>query len=321
MNTFKTLAINTAIALLFTSCGMMGEGTGGGGRVVSNNARLNLGGAGFAPKVLSPMVAIQTNQIDGAYRSTPVNLAGDLCYAFLSLGELGPGMFPMTWLAPAESFPDGPRSGSCSTVQFDLAQPEIILGKLKIPESAGDMPARKEIIRAELNFNYVDASFVVGEGDSAQTYVIRTVFTFEYSSPDVDGVMKSGDKLILLPGETMFRWANASGTSASRDSVLEGLIQEATVTEIVPGDGNQDYVPVTANFPNPVAVEYDALSDTTKVWTLSFLLQNAIVWDRNPELYSTPQEWLAGFRLKFGPNRSTTYGEDDDGIRSQLYID
>jgi|GEM_PF-2957664 len=315
---------------MLLGCGMLDGDSRNGGRVISNKAKLEQKSSAAAKKaeyisgnlaLSKTEVNIESQTINGQYRSSPNNLSGDLCFAFLSLGDLGPGMFPMTWLAPSESFPDGPSSGSCSTIKFDLSDPEIIVGKLKIPESSGDMPARKEIIRAELNFNYVDASIEVGEGDSALSYVIRTVYTSAYTAEDVSGTMYLGDKLIRLPSEDKFRWANSEGTSFNRDSVATGIFRDNTVTEVVHGDGNQDYVPVTANFPTEVTVDYGMLADTSKVWTLSFELANAIVWSADPNTFTSPQDLVKNFRLKFGPNRSTTYGEADDGIRSQLSID
>ncbi|MBU0935743.1 MAG: hypothetical protein KKC64_08990, partial [Spirochaetes bacterium] len=67
-------------------------------------------------------------------------------------------------------------------------------------------------------------------------------------------------------------------------------------------------------------VDWDTLADTGKTWTLSFILENAIVWTVAPDTLTTPQAILDAFRLKFGPNQSTTYGEEDDGIRATLSI-
>ena len=239
--------------------------------------------------------------IDGDYRFTPSNLAGDLCFAFLSPGNLGPGMFPMTWLAPDESFPFGPESGTDSTVSFDLASPVDISGKLRVPASEDYMPSVQKIIRAELYFNYVDATFTLNE----QEYTVRTVYATSWTADDVTGTMNQGDKLIKLAGGTEFFWANAAGTSADRSAVSSGLIQDVTVTAYIqPSDGNQDYVPVTANFMEEFPVTYSLITDTTKVWTLEFILDGAIVldWAEDLATLTEPQDILAAFRLKFGPN-------------------
>lgn len=315
-----------ALLLLLGGCSPTGsgdEGDGGGsrdGRVIASSSRL---------EKLSPPPELRRGPgdtaagaieiINGQHRSTPDNLSGDLSFAILSLGELGPGMFGMTWLAPPETFPFGPQTGCLSTVLFDLANPATITNQIFVPASASDMPPLRQIIRAELSFNYVDATFTIGE--SQQTYVIRTVYGESMTGPDVSGTMYMGDKLILLPGETQFQWANTTSTNPERSAVAEGLIREPTITEYVFPTEHRNYIPVTANFLQNLLVDYELITDPEKVWTLRFDLGNAIVWREDPSTLSTPQELLDAFRLKFGPNQSTTYGEEDDGIRATLTVD
>jgi len=299
------------IAILAAGCGV-GD-PDGGGKVIANTGRLEL--------AETPQRASAALDKSGGHRSTPTNLSGDLCYAILSLGELGPGMFSMTWLAPESTFPDGPESGVMSAVHFSLAQPENIGGHIVVPESESEMPSQHKIVRAELNFNYVDAEFQLGE--PAQTYVVRTVYCTSFRADDAAEAMQKGDKLIKLPGETRFQWANQNGLSTSRADVADGLMQDATVTGYYSpdGKGNPDYIPVTANFHEELPVTYGQITDTGSVWTLSFDLSDAIVWSQDPATFQGPADIVNAFRLKFGPNRSTTQGEDDDGIRADLTIE
>ena len=312
-NIMESLVLS-GLALLCLHCG---EGDGRGGKVIQNHARLEQ-----LTETSQSMFLFRAVGDEGAMgvRTSPDNLGGDLCYAILSLGDLGPGMYGMTWLAPEETFPNGPESGTCTTVQFDLANPVTISNSIVVPETADDMPDNPVISRAELNFNYVDAIFQIN--DTAPAYTIRTVYASTATAPDVTGAMKMGDKLIRLPGETEFKWANASGLSANRADVENGLYTDATVTGYeYPGQGNPDYVPVTANFHKELPVTWDLITDTTQIWTLGFDLSNAIVWATDPATFTTPQEFVAAFRLKFGPNQTTTMGEEDDGIRARLRID
>lgn len=305
------LILGSAAVLLY-GCSLFGPESG---LVIDNKARLET--AASSRSMLPRTVAQDSSRAVSGFRSTPESISGDLAWAFLSLGDLGPGMFPMTWLAPEDSFPETPESGSVSNVVFDLADPVTISAKVLIPASASDMPERQEILRAELNFNYVDTTFVLGD----QTYTVRTVYTTSFTATDVEGTMRRGDKLIRLPGETDFKWADNNGVYLTRVDASDGPYQDSTVTGYVqPPEGNQDYIPVTANFPQSLPVDWDTLADTGKTWTLSFILENAIVWTVAPDTLTTPQAILDAFRLKFGPNQSTTYGEEDDGIRATLSI-
>lgn len=307
-------AIPMVLALCCLHCNLENDRSG---KVIRNKARLEKAVPQSLPQMIHRVVGSDSPQ---PFRTTPSNLQGDLCYAILSLGELGPGMFGMTWLAPEETFPNGPEKGICSTVQFDLLNPATITSKVLIPETSADMPASEKIIRAELSFNYVDATFQVN--DSSPEYTIRTVYSTTATAADVTGTMQQGDKLIKLPGETIFHWANATGTSANRSDVADGLFVDSTVVDYEhPGDGNPDYIPVTANFFEELPVTHELLTDTAKVWTLAFDLEDAIVWNIDPADITSPQQYVAAFRLKFGPNQSTTYGENDDGIRAQLKIE
>lgn len=321
------LSVIAGILLLTTlilGCPMEEEGRDG--VVVRNTARLERAEASGpsaslqAPRsVTGTSVRSVSQDGDGKYRTTPDDLSGDLCYAILSLGDLGPGMFGMTWLAPESTFPDGPSSGVMSNVIFTLAAPTDISGYVVAPESADGMPSRQEIIRAELSFNYVDAVFSLGTPPIE--YRIRTVYATTAEADDVSGTMRRGDKLIRLPDETVFKWASAAGLHDTRPET--GAYQDSTVVDAVfPGDGNPDYVPVTANFPVPLPVTYALLTDPAKIWTLTFDLSDAILWgDTDPETLSSPEAIVAAFRLKFGPNQSTTYGEEDDGIQAALTIE
>lgn len=301
------------------------SGCGSSDRVVPNNARLlssSLAPA-LAPssgRALRAAVAA-TACDDAATRCTPQNVTGDLCYAFLGLGQLGGDYFPMTWLAPESSFPDGPRSGTCSSVQFDLLASTSVTGRIKIPGAAGDMPASQAIIRAELMFNYVDVEVALPD-PLAGTWTVRTVYATSATAPDVDGAMQKGDKLLRTAGEAAFRWCNASACSGRRDEVAAGIVQDRTVTDAVhPGQGNPDYVNVTANLYPEVPVSYGLLEDGSKTWTLDFSVTDAVVWAAPPATFTGEPSMLAAFRLKFGPNRSTTMGEADDGISGALTIE
>ncbi|MBN2716583.1 MAG: hypothetical protein JXX14_12070 [Deltaproteobacteria bacterium] len=309
----KTLLVSS-MALLCLCCG---EGDDRGGKVVRNRAKLTKLTAASQTPFLFRAIG---DTAPMANRTSPANLSGDLCYAILSLGDLGPGMWAMTWLAPEETFPDGPESGTCSAVQFDLANPFTISNSVLVPETEGDMPSHQIIGRVELSFNYVDATFQVS--DTAPVYTIRTVYASTATASDVTGIMQRGDKLIRLPGETAFQWANSAGTSTSRQEVETGLFADKTVTGYkFPGQGNPDYVPVTANFYEELPVTYALITDSTKIWTLEFDLSNAILWENDPTTFTSPQAYVAAFRLKFGPNQTTTMGEADDGIRARLRID
>lgn len=313
--TVLSFTLCLGMSLLFFQCGI-GEDEMAG-KVVVNRARLEKLSTPGNPL---PEFRAAANEDAPGQRSTPVNLSGDLCYAILSLGELGPGMFGMTWLAPENTFPNGPHSGTCSTVKFNLSNPVTISSHIVVPETADDMPASQMIIRAELSFNYVDATFQVN-GTSPE-YTIRTVYASSATAPDVDGTMYRGDKLIRLPGETLFRWASASGTTTVRDAADSGIYTDVTVTDYqFPGQGNPDYVPVTANFHEALPVTWQLITDPTQLWTLEFDLSDAIVWAEDPALFTTPEQYVAAFRLKFGPNQTTTMGEEDDGIRAQLRIE
>lgn len=297
---------------MLTACDIFGSGEG---LVVTNQARLERA----APSRSLPDVRTGgTGRDAGNFRTTPTNLSGDLCYAFLSLGELGPGMFAMTWLAPEDSFPNGPESGVRSNVTFDLAAPATITGQVYIPASEDDMPDSKQVIRAELNFNHVDATFIL----NGQTYTVRTVYATSFTADDADGIMVQGDKLIRLPGETRFMWAGSDGLHAARAAAGSGVYQDATVTGYdQPSEGNRDYIPVTAHFIEPFPVTWELLDDAAKTWTLEFILKDAIVWAADPSTLDTPESIVNAFRLKFGPNRSTTMGETDDGIRAVFSIE
>ena len=98
-------------------------------------------------------------------------------------------MFPMTWLAPESSYPNRPASGTCSTVRFDLAAPETFTGRIGVPADEASMPPAEKIIRAELSFNYVDATVEAGAPPS--TYAVRTVYARTATAPDVTGTMQS----------------------------------------------------------------------------------------------------------------------------------
>ncbi len=308
------------VAVGALGCGGPGGGPGGGrgGRVVENSARL------VSTSLASPPLAVGTPAAscgDDAARCTPENVSGDLCYAILGLGELGGDFFSMTWLAPESTFPEGPRSGTCSTVQFDLQATTSVNGMIEIPDSEESMPARQDLIRAELMFNYVDVRFTL-PGPLAGSYVVRTVYATSATAPDVAGTMALGDKLVRAEGESTFRWCNAAGCDEDRAAVAAGIIQDATVVDYAfPGDGNPDYVNVTANFLEAVPVSYALLQDPTRTWTLDFSVSDAIVWSVPPSEMADLPAMLDAFRLKFGPNRSTTYGETDDGIRATLTLD
>lgn len=304
---YAYLALIPAIAI---GCGLFGGD--GSGIVVDNVARFEKAGSALASS------RDTTLDGDGSYRTTPSDLSGDLCYAILSLGDLGPGMFSMLWLAPDETFPEGPTSGVISNVRFSLAAPADIGGFVVIPADEAGMPDRSEIIRVELSFNYVDARFTLEDG--GDEYVIRTVYATEFEASDATGVMERGDKLIKTPDSGEFRWADSDGLYVARPA---NPYRDATVVDAVyPGDGNPDYVPVTANFPVPLAVTYTTLGSAGKTWTLAFDLSDAVLWgDADPRTFAAPERLVEAFRLKFGPNQSTTAGETDDGIQASLSID
>jgi len=195
-------------------------------------------------------------------------------------------------------------------------------GKIKIPSSEGEMPSAKQIIRSELMYNYVDTTFkLTGTSGVDGEYTVRTVYSTTATADDVTGTMEKGDKLIKSSAESRFKWCNSGACSETRSAVSTGIYQDSTVTGYVhPSDGNPDYVNVTANFPTAVDVTYSQLTDSAKVWTLDFSVTNGIVWASLPNTFSSVQSILNSFRLKFGPNQSTTQGEEDDGIRASLSI-
>jgi hypothetical protein len=78
---------------------------------------------------------------------------------------------------------------------------------------------------------------------------------------------------------------------------------------------------MTANFHEELDVTYELITDTSKTWVLDFDLSDAIVWSADPATFTSPMDILEAFRLKFGPNRTTTQGEEDDGIRADLRIE
>jgi hypothetical protein len=313
MRRFLLTGMLVVATFLATGCDWFGDG----GTVIQNSARFTkasvpLGSIAPDPSVAEPRV------VDPGTQAGATNLVGDLCYAILSLGDLGPGMFAMTWLAPADTFPNGPTSGTSSTVQFSLASPSVVSGQILVPTRPADMPTRQQIIRAELAFNYVDATFDVA-GTLDGTFTIRTVYATTATAPDTTGTMYRGDKLIRLPLESAFQWASAAGLATTRPTTP---YQDATVTDAVyAGDGNPDYVPVTANFPTALDVTHDLITDTSRVWTLSFDISSAIVWSTDPDAITAEADLVEAFRLKFGPNQSSTSGETDDGIRASLTIE
>ena len=104
--------------------------------------------------------------------------------------------------------------------------------------------------------------------------------------------------------------------------MVDGLIQDKPVSQYVhPAEGNPDYVAVTANFPEPLAVDVALITNEQKIWTLTFELTDAVAWSDDPATLDTPQDLLAAFQLKLGPNQSTTLGRSDDGIRASLRIE
>lgn len=305
-----------------SGCGDEGSRSDFASQMIDNNAILQ-------SSSLTSLSLMSSTCDNDETRCTPTNLEGDVCYAIYMMGELGGESFSGYWLWP-ESVSDpeeGLESGTCSATTFNLGTSTSFNASVQIPESSGEMPTVKDIIRVELAFNYVDATVTINNGTLNDTYTIRTVYASTADESDADDTMVQGDKLVKASGASEFSWCNSSGCNTSRSAVSTGIIQDATVTEyeFPSGGGNTDYIPVTANFgengANAVTVTYDQMANTDLTWTLDFDLSSAIVWSESPSNFTNVQDMVDAFRLKFGPNQSTTNGETDDGIQATISIE
>lgn len=72
-----------------------------------------------------------------------------------------------------------------------------------------------------------------GGGPIDGAVLVRTVFVTEATAADVAGTMRRGDKLVKLPGDSRFRWCDASGCSEDRDAVAAGVIAEPKLVDYV----------------------------------------------------------------------------------------
>lgn len=323
----KKLSVICFIFVLGLFLARCGEGRDGGiGQFIENAAVMTSSTLNtFSSSSSEPGVQVTATCASANTRCTPENLSGDICYAIYGMGELGEGFFSGLWLWPEDmTDPEEElQSGACSATTFDLSASTTFNGSVNIPESESEMPSNKQIIRMELSFNYLDAKISINNGALDNTFVVRTVYV-----DDPDAAWEQGDKLYRLSSETEadFKWCNSTTCSTTRSDVATGIIQDATVTEYEHnGDGNESYIPVTANFGENGVDAYDVtfaqLADTTLTWTLDFDVSDAILWSEAPSTFTNVREMLTAFRLKFGPNQSTTQGEEDDGIHASLTIE
>ena len=308
MRLFQNLFTTFFALVLLSACG--DEERSFNSQTIDNNAVLT-------SSTLSSLFSVAAACGNSETRCTPENVQGDLCYAIYGMGTLGGDYFGGKWLWPdsVTDLDEDLETGTCSATTFNLSSSTTFDNGVQIPASAGDMPSNNQILRVELNFNYVDVTVTINNGTLNDTYVIRTVYASNFDASDVDSTMQQGDKLYKASGDSKFSWCNSSSCNNDRATVASGLIQDSTVTDYVhPGDGNTSYIPVTANFgensANAVTVSYDELANTGLTWTLDFDVTNAIVWSAAPSTFSNVRDMLSAFRLKFGPNQSHNSGRD-----------
>lgn len=284
---------------------------GSNGQLVANNAKL----------VKSDSSVTRVACTGAVTACSPTNLQGRIYSASVMLGPLGDSAYGMTWLGATDDIINDPSTGKGGTLEFNLTDQTTFSGKISIPTEA-KMPSPPTISRAELNFDYVDATFTLsGTTGVDGAYTVRTIFVTDTTVDDVTGTLYRADKMVKAPGETAFKWCNATTCSADRTAVATGLLTDSTLKNYQhPGQGNLNYPPYSVNLKEDLSVTYAQISSTTNVWTLDFDLASAVQFEAMPSTFDSVSDVVQNFKLKYAPNSSSSQGSDDDGIRATLTI-
>ena len=312
----KLLILSFAIGSV-TFCEFEEDEDEGGGVVVGNNAQFT------NAQTLLTSGTCETSSL----KCTPSNLEGRVFAAGAMLsndesknrendegegGEDGeedktPEMshgYNMTFLADSEDIINDPSAPGHpeGTLNFNLLEQTKFSGLISIP-SEDQMPEHPIVLRIESYFDYIDASieFPGLDEDLKGPFVVRTVFRVSAESEDVDDTMLIRDKLVKLPGANSFTWCDSSRCdySARPTSPLQDS-RVKTLSEIGDGGpGNQSYGLFTVNLLSPLTVDYATISDSNKVWTIDFKLENTVQFASAPSSWQTVADMVADFNLAY----------------------
>ncbi|MFK7826410.1 MAG: hypothetical protein AB8G05_19850 [Oligoflexales bacterium] len=212
--------------------------------------------------------------------------------------------YNMTFLADSEDIINDPSEAGHpeGTLIFNLLEQTKFSGLISIPVE-DQMPENPIILRIESFFDYIDATIEFPDLDEGLRgpFVIRTVFRATADSDDVDDTMQIKDKLVRLPDAVKFTWCDSSVCNYSTRP--SGPLQDSRVKTLLEvgdtGPGNPNYGLFTINLQTPLTVDYGVISDSSKVWTIDFDLENTVKFTTTPSTWQTVADLVSSFNIAY----------------------
>lgn len=315
----KKISIYTALfgtGIVAGACGMFG----GGGEVIKNSSQLTstlLVNNAYQTQAVTPCLASATT-------CTPEGFAGRVYAASAMLGEeanngLGEGAYGMTFLADNADTINRPDQGKFGTLTFDLTSPSVFSGLISIP-SEDQMPSSPYMPRLEIAFDYLDAKFELsGHSDTSLNteWTIRVIMVKDGTIGDL--AVTGGDLLIKQGASGTFQWCSSAGCSTTRPSspyTLTSAVQ--ALATAATREGNTNYAYYSVDLATPLRPTFSEISDTTRLWTIDFDIENAIQWTAAPSTFTAAKDFLANFKLPYACNYDGC--DQSGGITATLTI-
>ncbi len=311
-----TLTSLSTVSIVLGACGLFG----GGGKTIKNSAQLQssiLVNNNLELQAVAPCLATATT-------CTPDGFGGRVYAAGAMMEEegqsgQGAGGYSLTFLAATEAIIERPDEGKTGSLLFDLTTPAVFSGLISIP-GEDDMPKAPNVPKVEISFDYIDAKFTLsGHSDTAfnTEWTVRSIMV---KDDTIGGLaVQGGDLLIKQGAEGTFQWCDSAGCSATRPTSPHRLASAVgALAEAGSRDGNPNYAPYSVALSTALKPTFAEISDTTRLWTLDFDIENAIGWTAAPSTFTTVEDFLANFKLPYACSASTC--DTTGGIEATLTI-